>query len=126
MRQHGINLSGVDAQTDEARISQMVANVAGKVNEILIVLDEVACPHCNGRGQTGLIGDLCSYCGGSCYVSNEEAVGYAPEDLEETNCPHCNGRGTTGLIWDLCGYVEARASSVLKWPKITIWMKWMK
>ncbi|MBN2160252.1 MAG: HNH endonuclease [Spirochaetes bacterium] len=72
--------------------------------DIIIDLDEVECPHCNGRGQTGLVGDICSYCGGSCFISQEKADAYDPDDLDEVECPHCNGRGQTGLVGDICSY----------------------
>jgi DnaJ-class molecular chaperone len=65
-------------------------------------LDEVDCPHCGGRGQTGLVGDLCSYCGGSCVVSSEKAREYDRDEVDEVDCPRCNGAGMTGLVGDLC------------------------
>jgi DnaJ-class molecular chaperone len=95
---------GIEAQKDKARISQMVATIADKVNDILIDIDEVECPHCNGAGLTGLVGDFCSYCRGTCYVSKKQADDYDPELLDEKDCPHCGGRGTTGLNGDLCCY----------------------
>jgi hypothetical protein len=67
-------------------------------------LDEVKCPRCHGRGQTGVVGDLCAYCGGSCYVSSAEAEEYDPDDIDEVKCPRCHGRGQTGVVGDLCAY----------------------
>ncbi|MGI8729742.1 MAG: hypothetical protein ACR2LK_07065 [Solirubrobacteraceae bacterium] len=70
----------------------------------LINLDEVDCPHCLRRGTTGLIGDLCAYCGGSQVVSSATAETYDRDAIDEVDCPHCNGHGTTGLMNDVCAY----------------------
>jgi hypothetical protein len=53
--------------------------------------DETQCPHCDGRGQTGLVGDLCAYCQGSTVVSHAKETAYDPDDLDEVPCPHCDG-----------------------------------
>ena len=66
--------------------------------------DEVECPHCAGSGTTGLMGDLCAFCGGSCVVNAARAEEYDPEDLDEVECPHCSGRGMTGLAGDVCAF----------------------
>jgi hypothetical protein len=74
----------------------------------LINLDEVDCPHCLRRGTTGLMGDLCAYCGGSQVVSSATAEAYDRDAIDEIDCPHCNGHGTTGLVSDPCGVCGAR------------------
>jgi hypothetical protein len=71
-------------------------------------LDEVDCPHCRGRGQTGLMGDLCAYCRGACVVTAAEVEAYDPADIDEVDCPHCRGRGQTGLVGDICAYCNGR------------------
>ncbi|ULO04824.1 hypothetical protein H1230_16895 [Paenibacillus sp. 19GGS1-52] len=99
-------IQGMHAKNDKNEISQMMANIAEKTNEIIIELDEVNCPHCNGRGTTGLVGDICRYCEGSCYVSEKSAKEYNPTLIDEVDCPHCHGKGTTGLVGDICGYCQ--------------------
>lgn len=90
--------------TDTNRVSQMIVSAAEKVKEILIDIDDIPCPHCGGNGQTGLVGDLCSYCTGSCLITKDQANNYDPQRIDEVNCPHCNGRGTTGLRSNFCAY----------------------
>ncbi len=88
--------------TSEAAVrgaGQQLIRVAAPV----LALDEVECPRCNGSGQTGLVGDLCAYCGGSCFVTQAEAEAYDPDDIDQVECPRCNGSGQTGLVGDLCG-----------------------
>ena len=86
-------------------------NIGGLVNEICkrkrlitIDIDEVECPHCKGRGLTGLVGDFCAYCGGSCVVTKKKNDAYDPDNIDEVECPHCNGYGHTGLVGNLCAY----------------------
>jgi len=81
-----------------------VNHIVAKASQIVIDIDEVECPHCNGRGQTGLVGDLCAYCGGSCVVTQQERDEYDRNDIDEVECPHCDGRGQTGFVGDLCAY----------------------
>ena len=81
--------------------AQQVIDVAA---DVFLDLDEVDCPHCKGHGQKGLLGDLCVFCKGSCYVSQEKSDAYEAEDIDEVNCPHCDGRGETGLVGDICRY----------------------
>ncbi|MEK3968383.1 HNH endonuclease [Paenibacillus sp. FSL H7-0323] len=97
-------IQGVYAKTDKREISQMIANVAKKTNDIIIEIDEVICPRCHGRGLTGLVGDFCAYCRGSCYVTTKQATEYNPGLIDEVECPHCKGKGQTGLVGDLCRY----------------------
>lgn len=61
-------------------------------------------PRCYGSGQTGKVGDVCTYCGGSCVVAQTEAESYEPDDLDETDCPHCGGNGQFGLNGEACGF----------------------
>ncbi|MCP3476306.1 hypothetical protein NLM33_39495 [Bradyrhizobium sp. CCGUVB1N3] len=88
----------------ESDIRSQAKSLVDEVDEILIEIDEVDCPHCGGRGQTGLVGDLCSYCGGSCVVTQDKHDAYDRAELDEVDCPRCGGRGQTGLVGDLCGY----------------------
>lgn len=88
------------ADSSRMKAKQLVS----KIEDVLIEIDEVDCPHCNGRGLNGLVGDFCRYCKGSCVVSKAKRNAYDPDDIDETECPHCNGRGTTGLVSDLCSY----------------------
>jgi endogenous inhibitor of DNA gyrase (YacG/DUF329 family) len=73
-----------------------VAKVANFAKKVLIDLDEEECPRCGGRGTTGLVGDYCAYCNGSCVVTKKEASKYDPETIDEVDCPHCHGNGTIG------------------------------
>jgi hypothetical protein len=82
--------------------AQSVVTLAAPV----LALDEVDCPRCLGSGQTGLMGDLCAYCKGSCFVSHAQADAYDPEAIDEVDCPRCAGRGQTGLMDDLCAYCK--------------------
>ena len=60
------------------------------------------CPHCGGSGQTGRVGDICVYCGGSCVVSHEKSEEYDRDQIDEVDCPHCGGSGQTGRVGDIC------------------------
>jgi len=86
------------------------ATLRHAANEVIAVaapvfeLDEVDCPHCHGRGQTGLVGDLCVYCGGACVVTHADDEAYDSEDIDEVDCPHCGGRGQTGMASATCAY----------------------
>lgn len=101
--------------TDEHIVRSAARTIADISSQILLDLDEVDCPHCDGTGQTGLVGDLCAYCKGSCVVSEEQAEDYDPDDLGETDCPHCGGTGQTGLVGDLCRF--CRGSCVVPHAK---------
>jgi RecJ-like exonuclease len=88
----------------EKDLRNAVTDIISQTSHIIIDIDEVECPHCEGRGQTGLVGDFCAYCGGSCMVTQEERDDYDRDGIDEVECPHCEGRGRTGLIGDLCAY----------------------
>ena len=90
----------------EADLRSTVNHLVSQTDDIIIDIDEVECPHCEGRGTTGLIGDLCAYCKGSCVVTEEDAESYDPEDIDEVTCPHCEGRGTTGLVGNICAFCK--------------------
>ena len=87
---------GAQADKTGRDIRTRMAQVADLADELLIDLDEVECPHCTGRGMTGLVGDYCAFCDGACYVTKQEAEDYDAEDIDEAECPHCHGRGTIG------------------------------
>ncbi|MBY5340418.1 hypothetical protein E0H35_30465 [Rhizobium leguminosarum bv. viciae] len=87
-------------KTSRAKAQRLIS----EVEDVLIEIDEADCPHCRGRGLTGLVGDFCRYCKGSCVVSEAKRDAYDPDDIDEIECPHCHGRGTTGLVSDLCAY----------------------
>ena len=99
-------------QTEKAvrdKAKQLVAEVEG----LLVDIDEVDCPHCGGRGLTGLVGDFCRYCKGSCFVSSAKAKAYGPGEIDEVECPRCHGRGTTGRVrslrllpWFMCRHAR--------------------
>jgi 5-methylcytosine-specific restriction endonuclease McrA len=91
-------------KASESAVKSAAKTVIEISSPIMIDLDEHDCPHCGGCGQTGLVGDLCAYCGGSCVVSSAKAEEYDRDDLDEVDCPHCNGVGKTGLVNDLCSY----------------------
>jgi hypothetical protein len=94
--------TGGAAPATEAAVrgaAQGVVNLAAPV----LALDEVDCPRCDGSGQTGLTGDLCAYCRGSCFVTHAQADAYDPEAIDEVDCPRCEGSGQTGLVGDTCG-----------------------
>ena len=95
-------VAGIKSDEAEDSLRGRAKTIALELQPALIDLDEVDCPHCGGRGQRGLAGTLCSYCGGSCFVSTEAAKAYDPEDLDEVECPRCRGTGQTGLVGDIC------------------------
>jgi DnaJ-class molecular chaperone len=39
-------------------------------------LDEEPCPHCHGKGTTGLVGDICKVCSGATVVKRAVAQAY--------------------------------------------------
>ncbi|RWL19653.1 MAG: hypothetical protein EOR57_13725 [Mesorhizobium sp.] len=98
-----IAAEGSDKQTEKTSRAK-AKRLVFEVEEVLIEIDEVDCPHCYGRGLTGLVGDFCRYCKGSCVVSGAKRDAYDADDIDEIVCPHCNGEGTTGLVSDLCAY----------------------
>lgn len=93
------------SQTSSARdVRSATDSVAEIARDIFADIDEVKCPRCGGRGTTGLVGDFCAYCRGSCYVSTKKASEYDETTIDQVDCPHCQGEGTTGLVGDLCAY----------------------
>jgi len=108
LREHAPTITKLSAEGLAAKTSgELAAKISSVVDEsldVLEALDEVDCPHCGGRGTTGLIGDWCKYCRGSQQVASARAEAYNPDDLDEQECPHCRGRGTTGLVGDYCAY----------------------
>ncbi len=85
-------------------VRHVVESVTEKSHELLLDFDEVDCPHCGGRGMTGLVGDFCAYCKGSCLVTQDEANAYDPAEIDEVECPHCAGRGTIGHTQIFCKF----------------------
>lgn len=96
--------AGAKSAKSVSDVRNVMKSVSDKSHELLLEFDEVDCPHCGGRGMTGLIGDFCAYCRGSCLVTQEEADEYKPENIDEVECPHCGGRGTTGLTQIFCKF----------------------
>ncbi|MBR0860099.1 hypothetical protein [Bradyrhizobium liaoningense] len=107
--------STVPAKQTEMALRDKAKRLVAEVEDVLVDIDEVDCPHCNGRGLTGLVNDFCRYCKGSCFVSSTKAEAYDPADIDEVECPRCHGRGTTGLVSDLCAY--CRGSCVVTHAK---------
>ena len=89
---------------EASRPTEIVAREVVEATRHLVKLDETECPHCNGRGLTGLMGRLCKYCGGDQYVSAAKVRKYDRDAIDEETCPHCDGRGTTGLMSRVCEY----------------------
>jgi RecJ-like exonuclease len=96
--------AGVQTTTEDRDIRTAMSSIVSKSHQVLIDIDEVECPHCCGRGMTGLVGDLCVYCRGSCVVTQEELEEYDPKNIDEVECPHCGGRGTIGITQNLCKF----------------------
>jgi hypothetical protein len=88
----------------DPRGTQATASSVVSLSRSIVHLDEVSCPHCDGRGTTGLMGRLCAYCGGDQVVTEAAAARYAPDSIDEVPCPHCEGRGTIGLMSTVCRY----------------------
>jgi DnaJ-class molecular chaperone len=107
--------AAVPAKQTEKAVRDKAKELVSEVEDVLVEIDEVDCPHCNGRGLTGLVGDFCRYCRGSCFVSHAKRDAYDPDGIDEVPCPRCNGRGTTGLVSDLCAY--CRGSCVVSQAK---------
>lgn len=107
--------STVPAKQTEKAVRDKAKRLVAAVEGMLVDIDEVDCPHCGGRGLTGLVGDFCRYCKGSCFVSSAKAKAYDPGEIDEVECPRCHGRGTTGLVSDLCAY--CRGSCVVTHAK---------
>ncbi len=89
------------AETGHELRSRMTT-VANLAKEVLIDLDEEECPRCGGSGMTGLVGDYCAYCKGSCVVTKKEAEEYDPDEIDEVDCPHCEGGGVIGFDQHWC------------------------
>jgi hypothetical protein len=62
---------GIKPASTSKDVRDAVTQLVDLSEDVLIDLDEVDCPRCGGRGMTGLIGDLCAYCKGSCVVSSQ-------------------------------------------------------
>ena len=63
-------------QNSDKDLRNAVNSIISHTSNIIIDIDEVDCPHCGGSGQTGRVGDICVYCGGSCVVSHEKSEEY--------------------------------------------------
>ncbi len=90
--------------SDVRSVAQEVVHVAGAVFE----LDDIECPRCHGRGQTGLVGDVCDYCRGTATLTQAEADVYDPDAFDDAECPRCHGSGQTGLSGSLCAFCGGR------------------
>lgn len=101
---------GLAAKSDQ-QMQAKVRSLLEESHDVIEALDEVDCPHCSGRGITGLNGDWCKFCRGSQQVTHARAEAYDPDDIDEQECPHCGGRGTVGLCGDYCAY--CRGSQVV-------------
>lgn len=91
---------------DEYSLRTTAREVVAASRKVIIDLGEEECPHCSGRGQKGISGSLCTYCGGSCFVSTDEAETYDQGAIDEVECPRCLGRCVTGLVGDICEYCK--------------------
>ncbi len=91
---------------DSSLFKTSVDSIIKISNEIFIDLDEYPCPHCGGSGLTGLLGDICVYCKGSCVVSKQMVNSYDSNKIDEVECPHCGGSGLTGLLGNICIYCK--------------------
>ena len=96
--------TAVAKKPNEKATRSKAQSVISEVNDLLIEIDELDCPHCGGRGQTGLVGDFCRYCKGSCVVTEVKFKAYDADAIDEVDCPRCHGRGMTGLVSDICAY----------------------
>jgi DnaJ-class molecular chaperone len=96
--------SGSVKAKEDSAVRTALSAVVKTVDDELLDFDEVECPHCNGAGMTGLVGDLCVYCKGSCFVTSERAEAYDPDDIDQVECPRCGGRGMIGLASALCTF----------------------
>ena len=89
-------------QNSNKDLRTAVNSIISHTSDIIIDIDEVDCPHCGGSGETGRVGDICAYCGGSCVVSREKSEEYDRDEIDEVDCPHCGGSGETGRVGDIC------------------------
>lgn len=92
---------------DEQR-AYAIADEVVSVSQEAIGLDATECPHCGGRGLTGLMGDLCVFCRGTQFVTEARAREYDPAAIDEVDCPRCTGTGLTGLNSRVCPYCLGR------------------
>jgi hypothetical protein len=95
---------GSSTKESEHDVRVRAESIVSSTKKVLIDLDEVDCPHCSGRGQYGLSGQLCAYCGGSCFVGSDKAEAYDGDEIDEVDCPRCGGSGQTGRVGDICAY----------------------
>ncbi|MEZ6099318.1 MAG: hypothetical protein R3E01_10125 [Pirellulaceae bacterium] len=95
---------GISESSSEREVRHSATQLSDVARDIDFDLDEVECPHCGGRGTTGLTGSFCSLCNGHSVVSEAIAEAYTPDAYSEVECPHCHGRGTTGLVDDFCAF----------------------
>ena len=96
----------ISKEDSDYKIRSSAKDVVDASSKVLFELNEVDCPRCGGRGQVGLSGRLCGYCGGSCFVTKEAAKEFDPDDLDEVSCPRCGGRGQTGWVGDICVFCK--------------------
>jgi oligoribonuclease (3'-5' exoribonuclease) len=97
---------GIGTSSRSSQVRTAATGVVDSIEQALIEIDEVDCPHCNGRGLIGLVGDFCQFCHGDMVVSKEQAATYDRDALDEVPCPRCGGRGFTGLNGDHCAYCK--------------------
>jgi DNA-directed RNA polymerase subunit RPC12/RpoP len=84
---------GVSKETKPMQLRTAADSLISSIDEALLDLDEVDCPHCGGSGLTGLVGDFCAFCKGDMVVTKEDAKAYDPAEIDEVPCPHCHAGG---------------------------------
>jgi hypothetical protein len=92
--------------SSEVDVRRNARSTIATAKSVIIDIDEVLCPHCGGRGQTGLGGRFCAFCKGSCFVSRAKHSAYDRSCIDEVDCPRCGGTGQTGFAGDLCSYCK--------------------
>jgi len=97
---------GISMLKTDDQVRATVSKILAAADEVFVEIDEVECPHCGGRGMTGVIQNLCAFCHGSCVVTQAEYDDYDRNAIDEVECPHCGGRGITGLNGVLCAYCK--------------------
>ena len=98
-----LKIANYSSQSVQRAVKE-VSDASAKFKEILDSLDDEPCPHCDGKGQTGLVGDICKYCNGAGSVTKEELDYYDAQNIDESLCPHCEGKGTIGFTGEICKY----------------------
>jgi hypothetical protein len=85
--------AGLSSSATPTQIRNAAATVSAAVEESLIELDEVDCPHCGGSGTTGLVGDFAPTVMATWSYQKNRPTTTTRRRLTRLTAPTAEGRG---------------------------------